>query len=59
MFHKDENGNFTKTVFQYKDKLYYVLDYQAGNGSYLILSSEDDYEHICFTQDGKTDSPDF
>lgn len=59
VFHKDEKGNFTKAVFQYKDELYYVLDYQTGNGSYLILSSEDDYEHICFTQDGKTDSPDF
>ena len=59
VFHKDENGNFTKAVFQYKDELYYVLDYQAGNGSYLILSSEDDYEHICFTQDGKTNSSDF
>ena len=59
VFHKDENGYFTKAVFQYKDELYYVLDYQADKGSYLILSSEDDYEHICFTQDGKTDSPDF
>lgn len=59
MFHKDENGYFTKAVFQYKDELYYVLDYQADKGSYLILSSEDDYEHICFTQDGKTDSSDF
>lgn len=59
VFHKDENGNFTKAVFQYKDNLYYVLDYQTGNGSYLVLSSEDNYDHICFTQDGKIDSPDF
>lgn len=59
VFHKDENGNFVKAVFQYKDHLYYVLDYPASNGSYLVLSSEDDYDHICFTQDGKIDSTDF
>ncbi|MCR4734065.1 MAG: hypothetical protein K5829_03550 [Treponema sp.] len=59
VFHEDENGNFVKAVFQYKDHLYYVLDYPASNGSYLVLSSEDDYDHICFTQDGKTNSSDF
>lgn len=59
VFHKDENGNFTKAVFEYKNYLYYVMDYK---NLYVVLSSEDNddnYEHICFTQKGKLDSPDF
>lgn len=62
VFHKEKlNGQdcFTKAVFEYKGYVYYVLDYDTGNGSYIVLCSEDDLDHICFTQDGKTNSPDF
>ena len=57
--HKDENGNFRKAVFIYKDKVYYVLDKQSENGSYIVLSSEDDFDHIVFDQEGKIDSKNF
>ena len=62
VFHKENiNGQdcFTKAVFEYKGFVYYVRDFDTGNGSYIVLSSEDDLDHICFTQDGKTNSPDF
>lgn len=57
--HKDEWGNYRKAVFEYNGYLYYVLDKESNYGSYIVLSSEDDYEHICFDQEGKLDSPDF
>ena len=55
------NGHdcFTKAVFEYKGFVYYVRDFDTGNGSYIVLCSEDDLDHICFTQDGKTNSKDF
>ena len=63
VFHKETiNGKdcFTKAVFEYKGYLYYVRDYgEDGNGSYIVLCSEDDLDHICFTQDGKINSEDF
>ena len=62
VFHTENiNGQdcFTKAVFEYKEFVYYVLDFDTGNGSYIVLCSEDDLDHICFTQDGKTSSKDF
>ena len=49
--HKDEWGNYRKAVFEYNGYLYYVLDKESDYGSYIVLSSEDDYEHICFDQE--------
>ena len=57
--HKDEWGNYRKAVFEYNGYLYYVLDKESDYGSYIVLSSVDDYEHICFDQEGKLDSSDF
>ncbi len=63
VFHKEKiNGHdcFTKAVFEYKGYLYYVRDIAEGKtGGYVVLCSEDDLNHICFTQDGKTNSKDF
>lgn len=63
VFHKEKiNGQdcFTKAVFEYKGYVYYVLDTANGNtGGYIVLSTEDDLNHICFTQDGKIGSKDF
>ena len=59
VFHK-ENGCFTKAVFEYKGYLYYVLDTNNGNsGGYVVLCTEDDLNTVCFTQDGKINTPDF
>ncbi len=57
VFHKDEEGHFTKAVFEYKGNLYYVMDDQDGR--FVVLSSEDDYDHIFFTQDGKAFTKDW
>ena len=57
--HKDENGKFRKAVFEYNGYIYYVLDKETDNGSYIVLSTADDFEHICFDQEGKLESKDF
>lgn len=55
--HKDEYGSFRKAVFEYNGYIYYVLDNEAEG--YVVLSTQDDLEHICFTQEGKLESKDF
>lgn len=57
----DENGNYRKAVFEYKEHLYYVLDKgnEDPNNSYVVLSSEDDFNHIVFDQAGKIGSDDW
>ena len=57
----DENGNYRKAVFEYKGHLYYVLDKgnEDPNNSYVVLSSEDDFNHIVFDQAGKIGSDDW
>ena len=57
----DENGNYRKALFEYKGHLYYVLDKgnEDPNNSYVVLSSEDDFDHIVFDQAGKIGSDDW
>ena len=55
--HKDEYGSFRKAVFEYNGYIYYVLDNEAEG--YVVLSTQDDLDHICFTQEGKLESKDF
>ena len=55
--HKDEYGCFRKAVFEYNGYIYYVLDNEAEG--YVVLSTQDDLDHICFTQEGKLESKDF
>ena len=57
----DENGNYRKALFEYKGHLYYVLDKgnEDPNNSYVVLSSEDDFNHIVFDQAGKIGSDDW
>jgi hypothetical protein len=60
VFHKEKiNGHdcFTKAVFEYKGQLYYVMDDQDGR--FVVLSSEDDYDHVFFTQDKLTNIDDW
>lgn len=62
-FHKDEEGHFTKAVFQYKGQFYYVFDKQdlthAQGDSYVVLGTSEKLEDICFDQKGKIDTDDF
>ena len=60
-FHKNSNGNFTRAVFEYKGYLYYVFDKSeyVPNESYIVLASEDDFDHIYFDQKGKTNTEDW
>lgn len=58
---KDENGNYRKATFVYKDKLYYVFDKSeyVRNDSYIVLGTADNVESIIFDQKDKTDTPEF
>lgn len=55
VFHRDEDNHIRKGVFQYKGHLYYVLD----KGNYVVLSSEDDLDHICVDQEDYINTDDF
>ena len=58
---KDENGNYRKATFVYKDKLYYVFDKSeyVRDDSYIVLGTADNVESIIFDQKDKTDTPEF
>ena len=58
---KDENGNYRKARFVYKDNVYYVFDKAdyVPEDRYVVLGTADNVESIIFDQDGKYNSPEF
>ena len=61
---KDSEGNYRKAVFEYKGHLYYVfdkseLDPNNPNYSYVVISSENNFDNLVVDQSGKINTADW
>lgn len=57
----DENGNFRKGAFVYNDYTYYIFDKgdYVENENYIVISSQEDINHLVVDQKDKTNTADF